>query len=121
MSIFAWYAIHTKPRQEERAATNLNAWGIEVFLPRIAPHRASYHPAPLFPGYLFARFNPELKLKHVHFTRGVTCVVNASGRAIAVPDPVISEIQERVDGRGFVQLQEHTEELRPGESVVVEA
>ena len=30
-----WYAIHTHPKQENRAESNLQAWNVETFIPRI--------------------------------------------------------------------------------------
>jgi hypothetical protein len=30
-----WYAVYTKPKEEERAETNLRVWGLKTFMPKI--------------------------------------------------------------------------------------
>ena len=54
----AWYVIHTKPRQEQRALANLMQQGYQCFLPMISLEklsrgRVSLVEEPLFPRYLF--------------------------------------------------------------------
>ena len=54
----AWYAVHTKPRQEARAYLNLAQQGYPVFLPLLTAEKVSRHKLvlkeePLFPRYLF--------------------------------------------------------------------
>ena len=54
----AWYVIHTKPRQEARALTNLMQQGYQCFLPmitleKLSRGRVSLVEEPLFPRYLF--------------------------------------------------------------------
>jgi hypothetical protein len=58
-----WYAIHIKPRQEQRAESNLRAWHLETYAPKIrvrSPNRltgqATYQIKLLFSRYIFARF-----------------------------------------------------------------
>jgi transcriptional antiterminator RfaH len=53
-----WYVIHTKPRQEARALTNLMQQGYQCFLPMITLEKLSRGQVkmleePLFPRYLF--------------------------------------------------------------------
>jgi transcriptional antiterminator RfaH len=53
-----WYVIHTKPRQEQRALSNLQQQGYQCYLPMIAieklsRERLSIIEEPLFPRYLF--------------------------------------------------------------------
>jgi transcriptional antiterminator RfaH len=57
-AFLAWYVIHTKPRQEARALTNLIQQGYQCFLPMISLEklsrgRVSLVEEPLFPRYLF--------------------------------------------------------------------
>ena len=54
----AWYVVHTKPRQEARALTNLMQQGYQCFLPmitleKLSRGRVSLVEEPLFPRYLF--------------------------------------------------------------------
>ena len=58
MPNLAWYAIHTKPRQEQRALLNLQQQGYQCFLPMFTAEKLSraklvLKDEPLFPRYLF--------------------------------------------------------------------
>ena len=57
-SSISWYVIHTKPRQEQRALTNLAQQGYQCYLPMITLEklgrgRLNVVEEPLFPRYLF--------------------------------------------------------------------
>jgi len=72
LDITYWYAIHTKPNQEERASQNLTAWGVETFFPLLRKRcleehvaRAVYRIKPPFRSYIFARFNASNLLHKV--------------------------------------------------------
>ena len=119
-----WYAVHTHSLQEERAAENLNAWGIETFAPkykerRVNPYtgRPVYFTRSLFPRYVFARFDAGRMLRKVWFTRGVCKVVGFGDGPVPVEDEIIDMIKSRVGQDGFVQFNE--EVLKPGDKVVV--
>jgi len=80
-----WFALHTKPRRENFAATNINALGVEILLPRIKVERSARSVVrmatkPLFPGYFFARFCPESFFESVKCSRGVLQVVRIASR-----------------------------------------
>ncbi|HWS54863.1 MAG TPA: transcription termination/antitermination NusG family protein [Pyrinomonadaceae bacterium] len=118
----SWYVIHTNPKQEERAHNNLTAWHVESFSPRIRERRlnrltgaSSFVSKPLFPRYIFARFDPR-HLHKIRFTRGVHGVVSFGDRPTPVADEVIEVIQSRVDVDGFVK---RGETFAPGDKVQV--
>ena len=52
MNSFNWYVVNTKPRQEDLAERMITQIGVDVFYPKINEKKG------LFPGYLFARYNP---------------------------------------------------------------
>lgn len=118
-----WYAIHTKPKQEERAESNLRAWHVETFAPKIRDRRynqftgkAIYVTKPLFPRYIFARFDAGTLLHKVIFTRGVQNVVCTDGWPTLVEDEIIGMIRAREDKDGFIRLGE---DLRRGDKVLI--
>lgn len=118
-----WYAIHTNPKQEERACRNLQAWGVESLSPRLKERRrnqftgaAVYVSKPLFPRYIFARFNAGSLLHKIGFTRGVHSVVSFNATPIPIDDEIIALIQSRVGTDGFVVIGEA---LRCGDKVVI--
>jgi transcriptional antiterminator RfaH len=117
-----WYAIHTKPNQENRASDNLRAWGVETFAPRLRkPHfnqsvAGTIHSVePLFRGYIFARFSAERMMHKVRLTRGVHSVVSCGAEPTRIDDEIISLIQSRVE-EGFVRMGE---DLKSGDTVVI--
>jgi transcriptional antiterminator RfaH len=98
-----WYAIHTKLKQEERVAGNLAVLKVETFAPKIRERRYNEFSArpmfcvkPLFPGYVFARFDADRLLHRIRLTRGVHSVVNFGGRPQTVDDEIISVIRSGI-------------------------
>ncbi|HZG51909.1 MAG TPA: transcription termination/antitermination NusG family protein [Pyrinomonadaceae bacterium] len=118
-----WYVIHTKPMQEERAASNLCAWGIETLSPRINEPRYNQYSGkairiikPLFPRYIFARFNARDLLHKVSFTRGILGVVSFGDGPCQVDDDIIELLKARLGENGLIQLGEY---LSPGDRVII--
>ena len=120
-----WYAINTKSQQEERAESNLKAWRVETFVPRIRERRrgrvageATYAIKALFPRYIFARFDANAMLHKVSFTRGVQSVVHFGGLPVPVDDEVMEIMRTRAGADGFIKIGE---ELKPGDRVMIKA
>lgn len=107
-----WYAVRTKPNEEDRAYSNLKAWQVETFMPKVKELHASdfgngrYVTKPLFSRYLFARFDVESQLHKINYTRGVQSVVSFGGSPISIDDKVIDLIRERVDPDGFIRIDD---------------
>lgn len=108
-----WYAVRTRPRQEERAAANLSGWNVEAFCPFMA-HKLARGPEPLFPGYIFARFSYEAMLRKICFTRGVASVVSFGGVPSPVEDGIIALIRSRIEHGNVVRI---APEFNPGDRV----
>jgi transcriptional antiterminator RfaH len=120
-----WYVIHTHLKQENRVESNLKAWNVEVFLPRMRDCRfneftyePSYFIKPLFHGYLFARFSLNNLLHKIRFTRGVHSVVCVGNTPAPVDDSVIEIIAAQIDEAGFVKIGAG---LEPGAKVLIQA
>lgn len=118
-----WYAIHTHPQQDKRVESNLKAWGVETFAPKLRERRVNqfsgalvYYSKPLFPRYLFARFDARKLLHKVYFTRGVHSIVSSGSDPIPIDDKDIVLLQSRVAEDGFVRLGTN---LKPGDKVKV--
>lgn len=117
-----WYAIYTKPNEEERAGRNLNAWNVKTFLPKLKEGSGRRRGGgagadrPLFPRYIFARFNASSLLHKVNYTRGICGVVGFGEGPCPVDDFIIEEIQSQIDKDGFVKLDE---DFRSGDDVVI--
>ena len=92
-----WYVVQTKPRQEERAHYFLAEKGFEVYLPKmevvtVRGHKRKLLEKPLFPNYIFSRFDQQESLAHVRWTKGVVKILPVSSR----PQPVDNEIVRSV-------------------------
>ena len=118
-----WYVIHTLLKQEDRAYSNLRAWGVDTFLPRVREARRNpyteeltYVVKPLFPRYLFTRVNLDDSLHKIRFTRGVHSVVSFGKRPIQIDDEIIEIIKSRTADDGFVRLDDG---IRVGDEVQI--
>ncbi|MBM3861386.1 MAG: hypothetical protein FJ395_17300 [Verrucomicrobia bacterium] len=92
-----WYAIHTKPREETLAETSLQREGIETFYPRLRRRRTirrvrRWVTGPLFPCYIFARFDANASRRLVCYANGVTNIVSFGGHPAVVDDDIIAAI-----------------------------
>lgn len=108
-----WYVIHTKPRQENRADSNLRAWNIEIFNPKWLEScydknsgKLASHEKPLFPRYIFAYFSPDEMLRNIRFTRGVHRIVSFGERPTPVDGEIIKLIRSQINEHGFVRVGE---------------
>ena len=105
-----WYVLQTKPRQEMRAELNLRCRGIETLAPKILQPRRSqrgetlFQASPMFPNYVFARFELESMFAKIRLTRGVRKVVGLGECATPVQESVIHFVQSRLGDDGIVRL-----------------
>ena len=96
----SWYALRTRSRHEKRVWAQLESRAVEVFLPLIGRRsrwkdRTIQVQWPLFPGYCFARFSWQERLR-VLTAHGVVEVLGANGQAISVPDHEIEAVRRLV-------------------------
>jgi transcription antitermination factor NusG len=106
-----WYAIRTKSRHEKVAARELNAQGIQVFLPLMSStrqwsDRRTEVEMPLFPGYAFVRvayFSGE-RVRVLRAT-GVANFVGPTMVGASIPDEQIESIRRVLLGK--VQVSDH--------------
>jgi transcriptional antiterminator RfaH len=100
----SWYAVKCKPRQERVASTNLGRAGIPIFFPQIKESRKIKQrlvltSEPLFPGYLFAKFDVRCEYRLVKYARGVHGIVSFGMSPAVVDDELIQAIRERLDNQ----------------------
>jgi transcriptional antiterminator RfaH len=118
-----WYVLHTHPKQEDRASSNLRVLGMPIFSPKIRERRynqftniPAYVAKPLFPRYIFAQFKISDLYHKVRFTRGVYSIVGFGEGPTSIDEEIIALIQSNVKEDGFVRIDE---EVKPGDKVVV--
>ena len=96
-----WYAIWTKSRHEKRVRDQLEKKQVEVFLPTIGKwshwkDRKKKIDWPLFPGYLFARFEVDERIK-VLKCDGVSQIISNNGQMSPVPEIEVESIRTLVE------------------------
>src|SRR2546422_11227916 len=97
-----WYACRTRPRAEKLADRLLRLRGVESYLPLLEQvrqwaDRRKRVGFPLFPGYVFARFNMGTT-HEVLRTPGVVDIIRHDGSPAAVRDEELDLIRILVAG-----------------------
>jgi len=119
----SWYVLHTHPKQENRAESNLQSWNVETFVPRYRTRRRNqfkskpgYTVRPLFPGYIFVRLGSYDMFHKVRYTRGVRGIVSMGNTPVPLDDSIVRMIMSRSDSEGMVKLED---EIKSGDEVIV--
>jgi len=119
-SSFRWYALYVKSRHEKTVHAQLLGKQQEAFLPLYsAKHkwadRFKTVSLPLFPGYVFCRFDSTLRSK-VLATSGVIDVVRVGSEPAPIPNSEIESVQLILTSRLRVEPYAH---LSAGQAVVM--
>lgn len=120
-----WYVVHTKPRQEKRAAQHLLQQGYECYLPTLRVEKCSRGHViavdePLFPRYLFVRSTRAGTLNTlapIFSTRGVSSLVSFGNELAKVSDMLIATIKDQE--ASMRESGEVRRLLEPGERVLL--
>jgi transcription antitermination factor NusG len=93
----AWFCVVTRSRFEFSVRDQLRGEGVEEFLPtwdeRVKwSDREKVTTRPLFPGYIFARFDP-LSAPLIRRTRGVVTILSTDQIPISIPDSEIADLR----------------------------
>jgi len=97
-----WYVIRTKPHQEHRVEFHLRQLSVETFLPQLKQTKTIRRQRkmvvePLFPRYLFGRFDITECFRAVNFSRGVVNIVAFGSKPAEVSETLIGEIKSRME------------------------
>jgi len=116
-----WYALHVRPRFEKHVQTHLEEKGYQVFYPtytstRQWSDRVKTLAFPLFPGYVFCRFNVHARLP-ILITPGVNQVVGSGKTPITVDEAELAAIRRVMESGLAAQPWPY---LKVGESVQIE-
>jgi transcription antitermination factor NusG len=116
-----WYALHVRPRFEKHVQTHLEEKGYEVFYPtytstRQWSDRVKSLSFPLFPGYVFCRFNVHARLP-ILITPGVNQVVGSGKTPVTVDEAELAAIRRVMESGVAAQPWPY---LKVGETVQIE-
>ena len=107
-----WYVIQTKPKKEEEAKSYLSTKGVEIFNPLLETFllrngRMNRELKPLFPNYMFGKFDLDQNYPLVRWAKGVKTVLGFGEYPTPIPEEVVEIIKERTDTHGIVRLKCH--------------
>ena len=108
-----WFAVVTKPRQEQIALENLQRQDFKCFLPMAEnPYQRRSKKQkqiiePLFPRYLFLNaIATTQNLAPVRSTRGVISMVRFGTELAVIPDSIIQAIKNRMEpNTGLIKIK----------------
>jgi transcriptional antiterminator RfaH len=120
-----WFAVVTKPRQEQIALQNLQRQGFECFLPMAEnPYQRRSKKQqkiiePLFPRYLFINAIAETQnLAPVRSTKGVISLVRFGTELAVIPAQIINAIKQSISAdTGLIKIEPVP--ITPGDTVRV--
>jgi transcriptional antiterminator NusG len=113
--VTSWSAIGTRANFEARTATDLQNLGFEVFYPRTNEvhewnNRMRRVTAPLFPGYVFVRFEPTgINQLNILQARGAKSIVGDSRGNPKIIDPLQIQVLQRLVDSGLL-LSRHPQQ-----------
>ena len=121
-----WFAVRTKPRQEDIAAIHYKRQGFAVYSPKVQSIRRHARKTekvmrPLFPGYIFLHLSMEEQdWIAIGSTIGAIGAVHFNDFYPPVPNWVIAGIQSREDGKGYIPLRSLGDTMiKPGARITV--
>lgn len=96
-SSLPWYGLRTKSKHEHVAARALEGQGYQAYLPvhrrrRQWSDRVVQSEQPLFPGYVFCRFDPQQRLPIIT-TLGIVSIVGFGNGPVPIADSEIEAVQ----------------------------
>ena len=108
-----WYVIYTKQGKEDDVKGYLTRKGLEIFNPLVKAfslgRRTSVELKPLFPNYIFGRFDLNESYPLVRWAQGVRKVLGFGGYPAPVSEEAIEIIKKRVDEKGVARIRHRFE------------
>jgi transcriptional antiterminator RfaH len=94
-----WYCLHTKPLKESQVASFCTTQlGLETYFPRLRQYRVirrqrRFVTRPLFPRYLFCRFDPAVLYRAVRYAPDIIDIVSKGNQPTVVAHNLIESLQ----------------------------
>jgi transcriptional antiterminator RfaH len=118
-----WYCIHTRPKKEEQVAAYCrDTLALETYYPRLRQQKTIRRQrrqvvSPLFPRYLFCRFEPSASYRSVRYAPDAIDLVHVGTKPAVVTDRLIAELKHWAgDAIDIVTIHPP---LRPGDPVEI--
>ena len=119
-----WYILSIKPKQDQTVIKNLDILGVQYYLPLYQRKKKTKKiktdvVVPLFPGYIFCRFEFDEHYQKIRYTRGVKKVLGNKQSLWVISDEKIKDIRDR-EQDGLVVLKKIEEEFEKGVKIIVD-
>jgi transcriptional antiterminator RfaH len=117
-----WFVLQFKPNSHVQASKNLNIQGFETFLPLHGTtlrksSRFISATQPLFPGYMFVKFNKaESDWHKINNTYGVSRLITFNNILKSIPATFVNNLMNRYDASGNLLP---VEKLKKGDQVKI--
>ncbi len=103
-----WYLIRCKPRKEAVAISYLTDKNVEIYFPmmeRLMMRKGAFTKLlkPLFPSYMFGKFDVNEKYSLVQWGHGVKEIVSFGHYPLPVPCHIIETIKTRAEGGNIIK------------------
>jgi transcriptional antiterminator RfaH len=121
-----WYVARTHALGEEKAFLNLLKQGFQPYLPRYLKRRrharrTDWIKAPLFPRYLFVKFDiATTRWRTISSTFGIDRLICSLERPVPVPEGVVDDIKSHENASGLISLAQCLS-LSRGDRVQIES
>lgn len=120
-SLSKWRVIKTKPHQECAVAKRLKHKNIDVYVPLMQKKSYTFGKLlnriqPLFPQYIFARFETDEAFSDIRWTAGIKGVVCFNGKPAVITDDIIELLQQQEDQQGIIR---QSNMFKPNQPVTV--
>lgn len=115
-----WFLAYTKPKHEDSVEYRLKGAGFEVLNPKLRERKLYRRKitdvqSPLFPCYVFIRFDRLNDYHLIKYTRGIKWVLCNENGPASIKNEIIDSIQARLEN-GSITIKNGFE---PGEKVVI--
>jgi transcriptional antiterminator RfaH len=118
-----WYCVHTRPTKESQVADYCSTTlGLETYYPKLRQHRTIRRKRqlvtrPLFPRYLFCRFDLQTVYRVVRYAPDVVDLVHIGDKPAVVSDVIIETVRKWAGSE--VDVITLASEFQPGDSVEI--
>jgi len=115
-----WYLVQVKPRGEKVSSIHLDQLGLEVFCPQLKQEKIIRRVrrevvGPLFPGYVFVKFDLLFHYRAVQYATGVRRVVSFGDTFARVDSSIIDTMRARLT-QGCIHVS-NCSSFQPGQKV----
>ncbi len=119
-----WYALQSKPNQEQLLWYQLDLIDVEAYLPRLSVRPTNPRArtlVPYFPGYLFARLDWQTQpFCRLAWLPGMQRIVSFGGEPASLPEHLIAALRARVE-QANLERKDPLAGLQSGDRVRVTA